>query len=187
MLIHGKYIKAAALFAPKKDPRSYLNGLCFEVHSDHVILVATSGHTLCAIKVDVDPGQESGSFIVGHDLLASIDHKFDVEVTFTNGEVKLKQSGREVSGKLIDAVYPGWRRVVPAQTSGEVAQFTPENLQVALKAKRMLHDDSKIQDIYISHNGSDPAVVAMGMPDTLVLVSPFRSEEVIYNQPEFTK
>lgn len=31
------------------------------------------------------------------------------------------------------------------------------------------------------------AVVAMGMPDTLVLVSPFRSKEVIYNQPEFTK
>lgn len=58
---------------------------------------------------------------------------------------------------------------------------------VALKAKRMLHDNSKIQDLYINHNGSDPAVVAMGMPDTLVLVSPFRSEEVIYNQPEFTK
>lgn len=97
MLIHGKYIKAAALFAPKKDLRSYLNGLCFEVHSDYVILAASSGHTLCVIKVDVDPGQESGSFIVGHDLLASIDRKFDVEVTFTNDEVKLKQSAREVN------------------------------------------------------------------------------------------
>lgn len=187
MLIHGKYIKAAALFAPKKDPRSYLNGLCFEVHSDYVILVTTDGRTLCAIKVGVDPKQESCGFIVGHDLLASIDHKSDVEVVFANGEVKLKQSGREVSGKLIDGVYPGWRRVVPAQTSGEVAQFNHEDISVALKAKRMLHDNSKIQDLYINHNGSDPAVVAMGMPDTLVLVSPFRSKEVIYNQPEFTK
>lgn len=187
MLIHGRYIKAAALFAPKKDLRYYLNGLCFEVHSNQVILVASSGHTLCAIKVEVDPGQESGSFIVGHDLLASIDSKSYVEVTFTNSEVKLKQSDREVSGKLIDGVYPGWRRVVPAQTSGEVAQFIPENLAVALRAKRMLHGASKIQNLYINHNGSDPAVVAMGIPDTLVLVSPFRSEEVFYNQPEFTK
>lgn len=187
MLIHGRYIKAAALFAPKKDPRSYLKGLCFEVHSDYVILVASSGHTLCAIKVDVDPGQESGGFIVGHELLTSIDHKSDVEVTFTNGEVKLKQSGREVIGKLIDGVYPGWRRIVPAQTSGEVAQLVHENLSVALKAKRILYDNNKIQDLYICHNGSDPAVVVMGMPDTLVLVSPFRSAEVIYNQPEFTK
>jgi len=187
MLIHGKYIKAAALFAPKKDPRYYLNSLCFEVHSDYVVLVATSGHTLCAIKVDVDPGQESGSFIVGHDLLASFDHKSDVEVTFTDGEVKLKQSGREVSGKLIDATYPGWRRVVPAKTSGEVAQFAFENMSVALKAKRMLHGDSKIQDLYICHNGRDPAVVEMGIPNAIVVVSPFRSEEVIYNQPEFTK
>lgn len=185
MIIPGRYLKAASLFAPKKDVRWYLNGVCFEVSDSKVILTATDGHTMCSASVDVEPGQLPGKYIVGLEYLSDVDCNSSIDVTFNNNNVTLTQNARSVTAALIDGNFPDWRRVVPDKVSGEVAQLCPENVLTALKAKRILLDDKKIKDLYISHNGADPAVIIVGVPEVIILISPFKAKNFSYNKPEW--
>lgn len=185
MIIPGKYIKAVSLFAPKNDVRSYLNGVCFEVSDSKVILTATTGYSMCSAPVDVESGQLPGKYIVGLEYLSDADPKSNVDITFDNNNVTLTKNNRSVTAALIDGNFPDWRRVVPDKVSGEVAQLCPENIVTALKAKRILLDDNKIQGLYISHNGADPAVIVIGVPEVIILISPFRTETFSYNKPEW--
>lgn len=86
-----KMIKAAALHAPKKDCRYYLNGVFFTLEGNDLCLVGTDGHRLLELKNEIwNPYAFSGSFILGHDVLKVL--------------LATLATGREVSIKAFDGV-----------------------------------------------------------------------------------
>ena len=83
----------------------------------------------------------------------------------------------------IRADYPDWRRVVPADASGEAAQFNATYVGELGKAARLLLKHSKTMPaeslIHIHHNGVHGALVTFGArADCLAVLIPKMRDEM---------
>ena len=180
-------LRAVLKFAAEDDVRYYLNGVCLEVARDVAFLVATDGHRLGAVMIPTLTGENlvPGSFIIPSALIKGVRKAgrkvpTDVEIIIetpdvvdspvqvTDGEVKL-------SGKLIDAKYPDWRRISPQSVSGKVAQFNPAYLKSFLEARQELQGKDCPPVISVSHNGDSPALIDIEDPNFVGVLMPCRT------------
>lgn len=171
MQIPTDHLKAALLFAAKKDVRNYLNGVLIEWDNDNVFIVATDGHRLFAAKHHADEPMDPGSAIIPHaDVkLALTGYKLD-EIVFTPAANTLAR----VSFQPIDGTFPDWRRVVPTEITGEAAQFDPRYVGDLAKASKAL--GVKDAQAHVYHNGYNAALVTFGgREDCFAILMPMRS------------
>lgn len=156
MNIPAKYLKAALLFASKKDVRYYLNGVLFEVLNGQARLVATDDIIIGVFRLG-ECSLPDTQIIIPRERLETIKLK-DGEVTLRPGDGKtcaLVYAGNEYTFTAIDGRFPDYRRVIPSGVvSGESAQFSSELIVVLDKAYKVLNPASKWGTPYISHNGS---------------------------------
>jgi DNA polymerase-3 subunit beta len=187
MQIPTAHLKAALLFAAKKDVRSYLNGVLIEWNSENVTIVATDGHRLFAATHSIDEPVEPGSVIVSYDDVKRALTGYKAEtIEFTpNDSIGVRlQHGLQtatlgsVSFLPSDGTYPDWRRVVPAKISGEAAQFDPAYVGDLAKASKALAVKSSVSFLqaHIYHNGMDCALVTFGdREDCFAILMPMRA------------
>ena len=143
------WIKAVMLAAAKEDVRYYLNGVMVRNGE----LAATNGHMALIIKSDSI--KSDGEYIIDNDTLKKIvtAHKGikggnRVEVidsVTTTGSSK-------ISITPVDGKFPDVNRVIPQETSGEIAHFDYEYLLTCQKANCEFLD-SKDAYIKLQHNG----------------------------------
>ena len=176
MNIPSKYLKAALLFASKKDVRYYLNGVLFEVLNGQARLVATDGKMLGVFRLG-ECSLPDTQIIIPREKIEVIKLKAD-EVTLRPGDGKtcaLVYAGNEYTFTAIDARFPDYRRVIPSGVmSGESAQFSSELIVVLDKAYKVLNPSSKWNTPYISHNGSSSALVDLNDDNFLGVIMPIK-------------
>lgn len=206
MIIHGKYLKALALLAPKKEPRSYLIGVHVEVKGSQAILVATDGAVkgsqailvattgtiLGALRLTLTEEVESHAFTIPLSLLAMITAKDEVTVTYTKeeqgpGTVTLIQGDRVLSGKAVEGTYPPFRRVIPEKVSGVQDQLIAVRyLETVAKVCSMVNGVPTLA-VHIHYNGADACIVDTQNEDFVLVVMPMRktSEQIknTYTRP----
>lgn len=183
MQIPTAHLKAALLFAAKKDVRNYLNAVLIEWDSENVSIVATDGHRLFAATHPMDETVEPGSVIAPYEDVKRALTGYKAEtIEFTpNSSIGVRlQRGLEtatlgnVSFEPIDGKYPDWRLVVPSEISGEAAQFNPAYVGDLAKASKAL--GVKDAQAHIYHNGYDAALVTFGgREDCFAILMPMRS------------
>lgn len=152
-------IKALLLAAPKNDTRYYLNSVLLDVRSTDAVLVATDGHILLALPVAPDGTAEDvpyvpGQYIIPRDLLENVKPAYkgaDVTIEIVQHTVAINAGGTRLTGSLVDATYPAWRRVVPLEVSGIVSQFDAEYIGTFGKINKLL--GAKYSPA-IAHNGA---------------------------------
>ena len=162
MIINLKALKAVALFCSKEETRYYLKGVNLQFRSDHVIMVATNGHYLTALRQSLDEPLDSElpDTIVHIELIDRIklDKKIDMAELYIDGRrISITYMGATYADGAIDASFPDWRRISPSSVSGETAQFDAAYPALFLKAARMFAKDAQIR---IGHNGLSPALVS---------------------------
>jgi DNA polymerase III subunit beta len=141
MQIPTDHLKAALLFAAKKDVRNYLNGVLIEWDRENVTIAATDGHRLFAATCPMDEPVEPGSVIVSYDDIKRALTGYKAEcIEFTPNADHIRQIATlgSVSFLPLDGTYPDWRLVVPAKISGEAAQFNPAYVGDLAKASKAL-------------------------------------------------
>ena len=179
MQIPTAHLKAALLFAAKKDVRYYLNAVLIEWDIDNVSIVATDGHRLFAATHPVNETVEPGSVIVNYEDVKRALTGYKAEtIEFTPNADHLLQTATlgSVSFLPSDGTYPDWRRVVPAKISGEAAQFDPRYVGDLAKAAKAF--GIKDAQAHIHHNGMDGALVTFGSrEDCYAILMPRRSNE----------
>lgn len=108
VIIHGfaKAIKSIAYAAAKMDVRYYLMGVCIDVKSGLITLVACDGHRLDFKQIDQNCQIPDGQYIVPNDAVKYLDSD---TVQLATGWIKCGA----VTAKLVDGRYPDWRRVIP--------------------------------------------------------------------------
>ena len=184
MQIPTTHLKAALLFAAKKDVRYYLNGVLIEWSNDNVSIVATDGHRLFAATCPIDESVEPGSVIISYDDVKRALTGYKAEcIEFTpNGEHLLHTATLgSVAFQPMDGTYPDWRRVVPAEISGEAAQFDPRYVGDLAKAAKAL--GVKDGQAHIYHNGMSGALVTFGgREDCCAILMPMRPGEMNTDQ-----
>lgn len=190
LAINLNALKTAALFVSPDELRYYLNGVLIEATPGQVVYASTDGHRLFARREGVNNGgdQWTGNIIIPTAICEALkfgkrDFEGDIMpgVLSPAGEkdflLEAPATGRQgVKFAPIDGTFPDWRKVVPSDLSGEVAQFNGEYLASFHKAHKMLGGGGMVK---IGHNGDGPAIVDFGptMPDTFGVVMPFRSKK----------
>jgi len=176
MLIPTDLLKAAHLFASKKDARFYLESVCVEWREESAKLIATDGHRLFAASFAIESCGE-GACIIPFDTVkrALTGHKHDA-MEFQPPQAETAVIG-SVAFEPIRAEYPDWRRVVPAEASGEAAQFNAAYIGDIGKAARLLLKPGKTMPaeslVHIHHNGTSGALVTFGArADCLAVLMP---------------
>lgn len=177
MNIPAKYLKAALIFAAKKDVRYYLRGVLFEVQNGQARLVATDGQILGVFQLG-ECSLPDTQIIIPRERLETIKLKAD-EVTLRPGDGKtcaLVYAGDEYTFTAIDGRFPDYRRVIPSGVmSGESAQFSSELIVVLDKAYKVLNPSSKWNMPYISHNGLSGALVDLNDDNFLGVIMPLKT------------
>ena len=164
------HIKAALLFAAKKDARSYLNGIMVEFSETETVLVATNNATLAAFRTNADPRGSTGfsrqSVILPRDLCEAVAKMITgtIQIVVAAGASEQRavtligvDAGQSISGVATNGGYPfAWRNTVHATCDGTVAQYDLEMLSRFAKAAKLLGRKYAL----IAHNGDKAAVVA---------------------------
>lgn len=178
MIIHGRYLKALALLAPKKEPtRPYLFGVHVEVKGSQAILVATDGAALGALRLTLTEEVESHAFTIPLSLLAMITAKDEVAVTYTKdeqgpGTVTLIQGDRVLSGKAVEGPYPPFRRVIPEKVSGvQDHLIAVKYLETAVKVCAMVNG-VQMPTVHVHYNGGEACVIDTHNEDFVLVVMP---------------
>jgi len=197
MLIPTDLLKAAHLFAAKKDARFYLESIYIEWRDDTAKIIATDGHRMFVASCEIEPNGE-GSCIIPFDTVkrALTGHKQDtiyfdppaLEIAAIGG-VTFEPIRAETwdCASSICSLYPDWRRVVPVEASGEAAQFNAAYIGELGKAARLLLKHSKTMPaeslIHIHHNGVHGALVTFGArADCLAVLMPKMRDEMVASE-----
>ena len=148
IIIESDTIKALLLAAGKGDRRTMLNSICLDVRAHDAVAVATQGHLLLAVPVEVEPTESSGlPYVVGEYVIpraaldgikASKGAAFILTIDPAARTVSIEHNYNFTTVKLIDEKYPEWRRVVPLTVSGLVAQFSPDYVATFGKIHKLL-------------------------------------------------
>lgn len=156
--------------AGDEETRYYLKGVCVEIDSTGCTYVATDGNQLAATRREyAEPSSLVGRWIIPTDICRHFrttrrTTNFDATLTLQEcGKLALEYAGLSVSFLPIDGSFPDWRRVVPASTNGETAQFGFKVLERLAKVAKALGQDSGA--LAIAHNGGAPALVDLNVDD----------------------
>jgi DNA polymerase-3 subunit beta len=193
--IDHSIIKALLICAAKQDIRYYLKGVCVDARANgDVVLVATDGHRLLAYPVAVDniEALAPGEYIIPREALEAVKPAkagritlpIHIDIVTAPDTPDPERVGVTIKGKTsitvtgatstvtapIDGKFPDWRRIVPASTSGEIAQFNADYVSGFGDVCKLLGGK---YGPFINHNGSAPAVVT-NLPGALGLIMPFR-------------
>lgn len=143
------WLKSVLFAAAKNDVRYYLNGVV--VRNGEI--AATNGHMALIIKSESI--KSDGEYILDHDTLKMLlaSHKGikgDNSVTVADSVAITGKN--KVFITAIEGKFPDINRVIPQETSGEIAHFNAEYLLACQKANGEFLD---IKNVFIKlqHNG----------------------------------
>jgi len=207
MQIPTDLLKAAHLFAAKKDARNYLESVYIEWRDDTAKIIATDGHRMFVASCEIEPNGD-GSCIIPFDTVkrALTGYKHDT-IEFCPPQATHRETAAmgdsdnvvdyyiakyaakigSVTFEPTQAEYPDWRRVVPAEASGEAAQFNAAYIGELGKAARLLLKPGKTMPaeslVHIHHNGTDGALVTFGArADCLAVLMPKMRDEMVASE-----
>ena len=146
-----KWLKAVSLAAAKNDIRYYINGIVVRNGE----LAATNGSIVLLIKSEKI--KSDGEYIIDNDTLKMIvaskkGIKGDSRIEVEDGAFII--GGNKIFIAPLDGKFPDVNRVIPQETSGEIAHFNYEYLLTCQKANGEFLG-GKRPWIKLQHNGRD--------------------------------
>lgn len=177
--VNADMLRAALLCASSEETRYYLKGVFVDPAGK---LVSTDNHRMFVGTIDLAASEHNpapGSFtgwIICRDVLkrALAGHKLP---TIT---IAPDRTG-DIACQPVDGTFPDWRRVVPSEITGTVAQFNPAYVADMGKIGLLLQDKPKRGyssaglTARIHHNGEAPAGVTFpGVEDAFAILMPIR-------------
>lgn len=164
------HLAAALHCAAKNDVRYYLNGVFLDAKSGCV--VATNGSVMYVSEPGIVLGLAEDA-ILPRDFVEGVvkDAKKapGVMSTITIEGAALSTATRRAT--VLDGRFPDWRRVYPAQLSGEPAQFDKELLLLGAKANKALGVRA-CGDFPVYPNGKNGAVGILSGGDAHFIIMP---------------
>lgn len=134
-----KLIGHVAFAASTEESRPILNGVLWELRSDHMRMVATNGHRLA--RMDVPLKATAGGqadLIVPPKALEQIRRLFgpddEIEIAKTDNHLGFRSAGTQVYTRLIEGPYPNYEQVIPREND---KIMTADKAALAAALRRM--------------------------------------------------
>jgi DNA polymerase-3 subunit beta len=128
-----------------EDTRYFLNGAQLVLQAEAMSMVATDGHRLAFVRVNVSPGVSSPSeVLLPRKTLNEIARLIDgaEAIEFSQGENHLffRAGPRLLISRKIDANFPAYERVIP-KTNDKRIEFDRDRLAAAVRRVRLLSNE----------------------------------------------
>jgi DNA polymerase-3 subunit beta len=111
----------------QQDVRYFLNGLLLEIHSDHILSVATDGHRLAKTEIAVDQlDLDQVQSIIPRKAVIEIAKFLDVgsenlvSVKLNASHILVESGNFTFISKLIDGRFPDYEKVIPANLDKQI-------------------------------------------------------------------
>jgi DNA polymerase-3 subunit beta len=111
----------------QQDVRYFLNGLLLEIHSDHILSVATDGHRLAKTQIAVDQFDlDQVQSIIPRKAVIEIAKFLDVgsdnlvSVKLNASHISVESGNFTFISKLIDGRFPDYEKVIPANLDKQI-------------------------------------------------------------------
>ena len=198
--INRNTVLAAAVFAPRKDIRDYLNGvhLVGREGSDYVRIEATNGHGVIVARsmlneplacdldviVPINAVDQAGKTIgKRHDMWLVTITREDT----TDGDDPVPQrvtisdvEGSSIVVNAVDGRFPDFARIIRGalNPSGDTAQYDPTYLAMMQDASCIMRGEKrKVGKVYtnIRHNGEKAALIEFGTEDAFGVLMSMRT------------
>ena len=162
--LRNLFLKTQVAIA-QQDVRYYLNGLMFEINTDHIKAVATDGHRLAYSHSDIEIDTTHRLQIIIPRkaiielvrLLEDNDEKIKLEIGTNSINVHAKKF--DFSSKLIEGRFPDYERVIPKNNNTLISinrEFLQEVLQrVAIVGNISARLEFKENRLHVFVNNSD--------------------------------
>lgn len=189
MELNIKLLKAAAIATSTDKTRFYLSGVAVQAGDTGVYIVATDGHRALAFRQSSE-AHAPVDIIIPTDIIAGIKASKYVEIAELTRESdtrwRIEYCGAAISFAPIDGTFPDWRRIVPNEVSGELAQFDPAYIGDFAKVAKALKKSAGC--VTIHHNGTGPALVSFDDDiDGFGLLMPRRTNDLPNHPPSWAK
>jgi DNA polymerase III sliding clamp (beta) subunit (PCNA family) len=176
IIIPNALLRGASLFTRVDPNRPALDGILLELEVGRARLVATDGFGLFVAAI---PGEFVGpdfTVLIPGGLIKALrpPKKGETVVDAREGKVTLSAGAASVSGGVLAATFPSWKRLLPAPGTAGTAhgQLAPEQLGRLAKLAQELGDD----DLTISHGDGKSVAIYRGPFYVGVLVMQYRIE-----------
>ena len=129
-----------------EESRPILNGVLWQIRGSEMRMVATNGHRLAKMAVELDTAPAAGDIdlIVPPKALQQVEKLFDAEdeLTIARSESHLgfRTERVEVYTRLIDGPYPNYEQVLPEDNDKE-CQADRAELTAAIKRMSIIASD----------------------------------------------
>ena len=183
--IQASAIRAATIYAAKKDIRYYLQGVHINgAHRDYATVCGTDGHVLFAGRAAIDTldGQQAAhwSMIVPLDVVKKIDKKAHAVILESLPDGTYLLDGTRFAP--LDGRFPDYRRVIPRMDQVQTAPVAPGHFDYALIVRGNdalnAYYGGKAKVYPLEQRGNDSAVMHNGENVAVVVVMPMRIKDV---------
>jgi len=197
----ARTLKAALICTSTDETRYYLKGVAVQLDGEKLFIAATDGHRLIAMEpeytVERDdtnqhadaPRARDCSVIIPADIVKNLKLVRGVDdctLTIDGPKGEIEHAGQSVRFGFVDGTFPDWRRVIPLNITGELAQFDARYIGELPKIEAAF--GNKNAKIEIEHNGNSPAFVALNLPIPYVcLLMPYRGTKEPVALPAWVK
>ncbi len=130
----------------QQDVRYYLNGMLLIIEDDKLKAVATDGHRLAFNQIKIGGAHEKQEIILPRKaitelckLLSDSESEDEVELSFSNQQMKASFSNITLITKIIDGKFPDYERVIPKHTNS--LNINKSAIQQALQKVAILSNE----------------------------------------------
>ncbi|MFC1667106.1 DNA polymerase III subunit beta [Candidatus Omnitrophota bacterium] len=138
------------------ETRYVLNGALFLFNTNKLIIVTTDGKRLSLIKKDAGKNALNKSIIIPsktiYELNRSLDDQGEVNITFSENQVKFELKNIVVVSRLIEGEFPQYEQVIPAQVKEKIVVHREQFLLGVKRAALLTTQDSQSIKIDILKN-----------------------------------
>jgi DNA polymerase III subunit beta len=114
-----KLIGHVAFAVSTEESRPILNGVLWELRKDRMRMVATNGHRLARMEINIEGSGTQADLIVPPKALEQIRRLFpadqDVEIARSENHLGFRAGGTQVFTRLIEGPYPNYEQVIPRE------------------------------------------------------------------------
>ena len=140
-----KLIGHTAFAASTEESRPILNGVLWQLRSDHSTMVATNGHRLARMSVPLEGvDAPEADLIVPPKALQQVERLFEggepLDVARSENHLAFRSDDRVVYTRLIEGPYPNYEQVIPDDNDKE-AVGSREALEKAIRRMAVVASD----------------------------------------------
>ena len=128
-----------------EESRPILNGVLWQLRSDQAVMVATNGHRLAKMEIEMEGvGAPEADLIIPPKALQQVRRLFgaedELELARSDNHLAFRSEQRVVFTRLIEGPYPNYEQVIPSDNDKE-AVASREQLEAAIRRMAVVASD----------------------------------------------